>query len=50
MMIQIVRNSSSRWMRVQSVLAGLLCVMGLPVLVLALGNLLPVDAVAAPRG
>ncbi len=49
MMIQIVRNSSSRWM-VQSVLAGLLCVMGLPVLVPVLGNLLPVDAVAVPRG
>ncbi len=41
------RTESSSWMRVRSVAAGFLCVMGLPV-ALALADVQPAQAAAAP--
>ena len=46
MWIQIQRNESSGWMRVRSTLAGLLCVVGLPVVVLPLADVRPVHTAA----
>jgi hypothetical protein len=40
---------SSNWMRVRSVAAGFLCVMGLPV-ALALADVQPSETAAAPQG
>jgi len=40
---------SSNWMRVRSVAAGFLCVMGLPV-ALALADVQPSEAAATPQG
>jgi len=43
----VERTESSNWMRVRSVAAGFLCVMGLPV-ALALADVQPSDAAAGP--
>jgi hypothetical protein len=47
MKTNVERTESSNWMRVRSVAAGFLCVMGLPV-ALALADVQPAETVAAP--
>jgi hypothetical protein len=47
MKTNVERTESSNWMRVRSVAAGFLCVMGLPV-ALALADVQPSEAAAAP--
>ena len=47
MKTDVERTESSNWMRVRSVAAGFLCVMGLPV-ALALADVQPAETAAAP--
>jgi hypothetical protein len=47
MISEFERNDGSSWMRVRSVAAGFLCVMGLPI-ALALADVQPSETAAAP--